>query len=175
MAFINIFLQIIITIVIPLLIIGKIYKKSGMVKRIVIFPFFILNWGLRAWWAVYFYHEEVGDPLSWFCDLCVFVLPMIAGAIAPKLCNKIEVLKEGKKYFEEQQTNLKSKEKKIPLAKELDLNDKIAMAVYYINREPFDAELAEEAEKIGMSPAQFQRACQLFVESHDLKNSGGSD
>lgn len=168
MAFINIFLQIIITIVIPLLIIGKIYKKRGMVKRIVIFPFFILNWGLRAWWGVYFYHEEVGDPLSWFCDLCVFVLPMIAGTIAPKLCNKIEVLKEkkeGKKHFLQRQNEIK----------ELDLNEKIAMAIYYINREPFDTELAEEAKKSGMSPTQFQQACQLFVESHDLKNSGGSD
>lgn len=81
---IDIILQVIVAIIVPLLIIKKIYTKTGHVRKIIILPFFLLNWVLQAFLAVLFW-GTMNSTFVWLCDLCVFALPIVSVCIANRI------------------------------------------------------------------------------------------
>ena len=84
---IDIFLQIVVSVVIPLRIIKAVYKKTGKVRGIIILPFFLLDWLMRSFTAILFFNTMNGF-LEWICDLSVFILPIIALFSVGKVCEK---------------------------------------------------------------------------------------
>lgn len=94
----NIILEILLVIIIPIKIIKNVCAKRGKIKRIIILPFFILNWFLQAFLDVLFFkmfyrtlmYDAFAGFLSWLCDFCVFLLPVIACFIARFSCSDIK-------------------------------------------------------------------------------------
>lgn len=86
---IDVFLQIVLSVLIPLWIIRSVYLKSGNIRKIIILPFFLLDWLMRAFTAVLFF-GTMSSFLEWVCDACVFVLPFVAMGLANKVCAAAE-------------------------------------------------------------------------------------
>ena len=82
---IDIFLQVVLSVIIPLCIIKSVYCKSGKIRQIIILPFFLLDWLLRAFTAVLFL-GTMSNFSEWLCDTCVFVLPFVAMSLVKKVC-----------------------------------------------------------------------------------------
>ena len=87
--FVDIFLQIVVSVVIPLRIIKAVYKKTGKVRGIIILPFFLLDGLMRSFTAILFLNTMNGF-LEWICDLSVFILPIIALFSVGKVCEKAD-------------------------------------------------------------------------------------
>ena len=92
---IDVILQVIVSVVVPLSIIKAVYAKTGKIRKIIILPFFILDWLMRAFTAVLFF-GTMNNFFEWLCDACVFVLPIVATCLSNRVCSDVEVAQDTK-------------------------------------------------------------------------------
>lgn len=172
--FVDIFLQIVVSVVIPLRIIKAVYKKTGKVRGIIILPFFLLDWLMRSFTAILFLNTMSGF-LEWICDLSVFILPIIALFSVGKVCEKEDddttdqQLEQHQTLTPQPDTTASITE---PRRQKVKVTVKKKRAVPSVEEAKKDAILAEgKAKMTGNAVSEYEAAIKLFASIPGWKNA----
>lgn len=112
---VDIILQVVISIVIPLYIIKYVYAKTGKIRKIIILPFFLLDWLIRAYTAVLFY-GTMSNFFEWICDTCVFVLPIVAICLVNRIFSNGRTAQDSKETAADMSNKIVPQKVKEPIS-----------------------------------------------------------